>query len=53
LSIVDLSLQWTDGATRHDGKARDQYLGKQWPLTDTKPRTGIGVSDNNKHQRQH
>jgi hypothetical protein len=38
--IRDLSLQ---GLTeiRHDGKAKDQYLGIEIAATDTKPRTGV------------
>jgi hypothetical protein len=41
LSIGDLSLQGTNGRTRHDGKVRNQYLGIQTAATDTKPRTEV------------
>jgi hypothetical protein len=37
---------------RHDGKAKDQFLGTDAAATDTKPRTGMEISDNNRHQRQ-
>jgi hypothetical protein len=30
-----------DGGFRHDGKAKDQYLGAGIAATDTKPRTGV------------
>src|SRR4051794_28672079 len=39
LSIRDLSLQGTNGRARHDGKARNQYVGIRTAATDTKPRT--------------
>jgi hypothetical protein len=38
--IDDLSLQGFDGI-RHDGKAKDQFLGTDAAATDTKPRTGM------------
>jgi hypothetical protein len=37
LSFVDVTSRSKD---RHNGKAKDQYLGKGTAATDTKPRTG-------------
>jgi len=41
--IKDLSFGGCDESVwdRHNGKAKDQYLGKGTAATDTKPRTGV------------
>ena len=41
LSIDDLSLRGTNGQSRHNGKARNQYLSNDAAATDTKPRTDV------------
>ena len=38
--------------TRHDGKETYQCSGTKTAATDTKPRNGMGVSDNSAHRRQ-
>ena len=52
MHVVTFPCGDVDREPRHDGKAKDQYLGNNAAATDTKPRNGHGVSDNSGRLQQ-